>query len=62
MEPISYLMGLGNFTAAFGWYCMYITRTDMQNPIDWYRTRTAKKLQDRQGVTEERISELMEDI
>jgi len=28
MEPISYMIGMLNFTAGFGWYYMFVTRPD----------------------------------
>lgn len=62
MEPISYLMGLGNFTAGFGWYLIYINNPDKQNPVDWYKTRVEHKLQSRQGISNEKIEELVDEI
>ena len=44
MEPISYLMMLGNFTFGFGWYCAFITDPEKQNPVDWYKKRSAIKM------------------
>jgi hypothetical protein len=51
MEPISYLMGLGNFTFGFGWYCLYITSPEKSNPVNWFKTKSEAKMQRRMGVT-----------
>ena len=62
MEPISYLFGLGNFTAAFGWYYLHINNPDCQNPVDWYRVRVERKLQSRQGISQETVEALSAEI
>jgi len=43
MEPISYVMMLGNFTFTFGWFVAFIENPLMQNPVSWFKQKSIKK-------------------
>jgi hypothetical protein len=62
MEPISYLMLLGNFTFSFGWYVSFLEKPELQNPISWYKERVINKLKAKNGITDEEINELTTQI
>ena len=62
MEPISYLMMFGNFTAAFGWYTLYITDPHRQNPVDWFRERSKESQCRRAGIDTEKMDVLLKEV
>ena len=62
MEPISYLMALGNFTAGFGWYYLFITNPECQTPPEWLRYRVRKKLMRKRGVDQEVLDQINKEL
>ena len=62
MEPISYLMLLSNFTFGFGWYVTFLKQPEFHNPINWYRTKVNRRMQARQGISDEEVQKLINEI
>ena len=56
MEPISYVMGLFNFTCGFGWYYLFITKPECQTVTDWMKFRITQKMLRRKGISAEMLS------
>ena len=62
MEPISYMIGMFNFTCGFGWYYMFITKPDSQNATDWLQARIQRRMLARQGITSRDVELLKTEI
>ena len=55
IEPVSYMMGWFNGVVGFAWYCRWMNEPEKQVPTYWYQDRVMRKMQRRNGYTNEEL-------
>ena len=62
MEPISYMIGMFNFTCGFGWYYMFITKPNSQTATEWMEVAIRRRILAKYGVTDQDFQLLKQEI